>query len=278
MSIEDFGRNLRYLCAQHDSISKVCRDIGIQRQQFNKYLTGASRPAQRNLIRICNYFKINESRLLCTHEEFVRNYSQQTDFNIEQQFQSCFPSHSGDLKRYLGYYHCYFYSLAYPGKIILSLVLIYEYKDQVFTKTIEHLHDKPQINPENKFINKYKGIVGYSCNRLFMIDRETMWGKSFSMTILYPTYQSHISYLHGLSIGCPTLGRIPSASRIALSYLGKQTDKREALNMCGLYNKNDPSIPKTVLRLIENKINDNDFTLQAFNSVFDIYSKSLIDH
>lgn len=92
-----------------------------------------------------------------------------------------------------------------------------------------------------------------------------LWGNAFNMTILYPTYQSHIKYLHGLSIGCPTLGRIPSCARIVFAYIGKRIDKRQALERCGLYHQDDINIPKTVLKLIDNNKRPDDFTFQAFN-------------
>ena len=44
--------NLRQLCRQRRSTSEVCRAIGINRQQFNKYLSGAAVPSSFNLARI----------------------------------------------------------------------------------------------------------------------------------------------------------------------------------------------------------------------------------
>ena len=260
-----FTRNLRYLCGRHASISEVCRNLGMNRQQFNKYLSGAARPSHQNLNRICEFFRITEAQLHLPHTEFVARHGQQSDFFFEQQFEKIFPTSGSDIKRYLGYYHSYFYSLGYPGKIICSLVSMHEYKKRVFTKDIERLYDKNETAPEDKFINKYTGIVSYSCNRIFIIERDMLWGDAFNMTILYPTYQSHIKYLHGLSIGCPTLGRIPSCARIAYAYLGKEIDKRQALNHCGLYHQDDTHIPKAVLKLIDNDKNPDDFTFQAFN-------------
>lgn len=260
-----FTRNLRYLCGKYASISAVCRDLGMNRQQFNKYLSGAARPSRRNLYRICKFFRISEAQLYLPHQEFIARHKQHSDFFFEQQIDNIFPNSGSDIKRYLGYYHGYFYSLGYPGKIICSLVLIYESNNRVFTKSIEHLYDKKDIAPEDRFINKYTGVVSYSCNRIFIIERDALWGNAFSMTILYPTYQSHIKYLHGLSIGCPTLGRIPSCVRIVFAYLGKSINRRQALSRCGLYSQAEIDIPKSVLKLIDNNKCPEDFTFKAFN-------------
>ena len=42
--IDAFTVNLRAACATRRSISEVCREIGINRQQFNRYISGEARP------------------------------------------------------------------------------------------------------------------------------------------------------------------------------------------------------------------------------------------
>mgnify|MGYP001972390984 CR=1 FL=1 len=43
------------------SIAAVCRRVGINRQQFNKYLAGAVRPSRHNMRRICDFFGVTEA-------------------------------------------------------------------------------------------------------------------------------------------------------------------------------------------------------------------------
>ena len=52
-----FGQNLRILCQKHSSISSICRDLGINRTQFNRYLSGESFPRPDVLHKICIFFK-----------------------------------------------------------------------------------------------------------------------------------------------------------------------------------------------------------------------------
>ena len=54
--IGDVGRNLRLLIGYSPSITQVCREIQISRQQFSKYLSGRSAPRLRSIQRICDYF------------------------------------------------------------------------------------------------------------------------------------------------------------------------------------------------------------------------------
>ena len=58
-----FGQNLRILCQKHSSISSICRDLGINRTQFNRYLSGESFPLPDVLHKICTFFK-TDARIL----------------------------------------------------------------------------------------------------------------------------------------------------------------------------------------------------------------------
>ncbi len=54
-----FGSNLRQLARQHPSVSALCRKLGINRTQFNRYLAGESFPRPDVLDRICRFFDID---------------------------------------------------------------------------------------------------------------------------------------------------------------------------------------------------------------------------
>lgn len=51
-----FGRNLRLMASKSPSISQLCRDIGVNRTQFNRYLAGDAFPRPDVLDRICQHF------------------------------------------------------------------------------------------------------------------------------------------------------------------------------------------------------------------------------
>jgi transcriptional regulator with XRE-family HTH domain len=58
-----FAENLRRKCGEFETIAEVCRGIGINRQQFNKYLAGSAFPNALTLRRICTFLKISEQVL-----------------------------------------------------------------------------------------------------------------------------------------------------------------------------------------------------------------------
>lgn len=59
-----FGANLRQLTQEAPSISALCRDLGINRTQFNRYLSGESFPRPDILYKICGYFNVDARILL----------------------------------------------------------------------------------------------------------------------------------------------------------------------------------------------------------------------
>ena len=58
------GDNLRRLCRDTPSISELCRTIGVNRTQFNRYLTGTAFPRPDVLSRICSHFGVDANILL----------------------------------------------------------------------------------------------------------------------------------------------------------------------------------------------------------------------
>ena len=60
---ENLAANLRRLIQRHASVSAVCRELGINRTQFERYLQGQSVPNKATARLICDYFKIDENDL-----------------------------------------------------------------------------------------------------------------------------------------------------------------------------------------------------------------------
>lgn len=69
-----FGRNLRRLSDEHPSVAALCRDLGINRTQFNRYLSGESFPRPDVLHRICRFFD-TDARILLEPAESLKRTS-----------------------------------------------------------------------------------------------------------------------------------------------------------------------------------------------------------
>ena len=59
-----FGANLLVLSKDYESITALALELGINRTQFNRYLSGESFPRPDVLSRICDFFKVDARILL----------------------------------------------------------------------------------------------------------------------------------------------------------------------------------------------------------------------
>ncbi|MEM6339869.1 MAG: helix-turn-helix transcriptional regulator [Pseudomonadota bacterium] len=59
-----FGANLRLLSSKYQSVSDLSRRLGINRTQYNRYLSGESFPRPDVLARICEFFDVDARVLL----------------------------------------------------------------------------------------------------------------------------------------------------------------------------------------------------------------------
>lgn len=256
---EEFRQNLSLLCGYYPSIAETCRKLGINRQQFNKYLSGQSYPSRHNMRRICDFFGVSESELLMEPQQFediVALKRKPVDMgalskplrHLDRLYQR-----SQGMDKYLGYYFRYFYSFGNPGKVIRSLAFIYKEDGAFYWKNIELLRD-PQTR-KSWGLNKYEGAIFYLADRIYILEYETLERNSITKAAFYPSHRSRLETLVGIQTGGPTRrGRKPGASRVALEYLGRQIDLRQALLRTGLFDPNEGTIRREMLDLIGNEI------------------------
>ena len=64
-----FGANLKHLSGSYPTVSALCRELGINRTQFNRYLSGESFPRPEVLDRICRFFQVDARILLVPLDE-----------------------------------------------------------------------------------------------------------------------------------------------------------------------------------------------------------------
>ena len=260
MEKSDFCANLRLLCSYRPSIAEVCRRIGINRQQFNKYLAGTVFPSRRNLRRICDFFGVEEAETLLPHSRFseiisLRPRTETQEPTPETRALTRLLEHSRQVPdRYLGYYFRYYYSFAFPGYITKSLVRVYRVKGQTYWKTIEIVGQRDRHGPPRQ-IFKYAGLVTLITNRLYVFEEEQVLQNSVTQTILYPSYTSRVGQLVGIQTATSSLrGRQPAASTVLLEFLGTSLDLRRALRSCGQFPEDAAEIDPAIRVRIANEI------------------------
>ena len=155
-----FGENLKTLCADFASVASLCRDLGINRTQFNRYLSGESFPRPDILHRICVFFSV-DARILLEPVENIRpstfdllnHPSVSGFFGAEPVFvpETLFPN---------GFYRFVRRSFIDDTQFVLGLVHIHRQDGYTFLRGFEPrnaLRDQGlSIRPSDR---EYRGIV-----------------------------------------------------------------------------------------------------------------------
>jgi transcriptional regulator with XRE-family HTH domain len=122
-----FAANLKRLCGTQKSHAQVARDLGINRQQFNGYVTGRNLPNEGIIDRICTYFGVKLDVLFrdwTPEEEFS---SLEILTNNQKQIISLFALHERSLSRSnisKGLYYIYFEFPGEPDNLVCSLFAV----------------------------------------------------------------------------------------------------------------------------------------------------------
>ena len=270
----EFSANLRHLCSYYKSVSEVCRRIGVNRQQFNKYITGLARPSDRNMRRICEFFGVEEFEILSPHRELRKIVEFRGiaspgggDNYLIRSLKRGIADSDTSIRKYYGYYFTYYHSFSSPGKILKAFIHLSERDEIPGYKRIERLTDRECPTGADAgagFVYKYEGVALYLRERIFLIDREALTGNEISQSILYPSYKNKVSLLPGLILGTSgKTSREPICSRILLEFLGPHADTKACLRQCGLYATGSKALDEGIVQAIENKIPARAFTLRA---------------
>ena len=254
MPKSDFSENLRLLCSLEKSVSDVCRAVSINRQQFNKYLNGNSKPSANNLHRICTYFRVETFELYLPKAEFAeRRHVDRTGQRLRGKHRTnhvlkqAFPGNRRGLSRYLGYYLSHFHSFSWKGYILRSLVCIYEQDGMVHTRTLERSRDP---GDGSLFLSKYDGYVSLMGNRIFVVEFQSLAQDAVVETILHPAARTELSTLRGVTFGLSSKQRNPYVSRTVWKFLGQTVDLRAAVGSVGLVPIRSPDMDQNVRQIL----------------------------
>jgi transcriptional regulator with XRE-family HTH domain len=252
--------NLRKLSSLYNSVAEVSRKVGINRQQFNKYLSGDSLPSLRNLRLITDFFGVDEFEILLPPAEFAtsvlpRARAKQPSMVGTASFLPA-PSEASQmfLARYCGYYHIYFCTPVWSNHVIRALMRVYQQDGRTVTRTIQCIREGRSGRRAGP-VQKFRGIVAQVVDRICIVEYETFVDELLSMTFLYPSHHHVLRFLTGVMTSVASGGgRQPFASRIVYEYLGRKINARATLGACGLFQLEDESIAEEIRSRITNDI------------------------
>ena len=258
--LTNFSANLRYLCEKHGSISNVCRKLGINRQQFNKYLSGSHAPSPQNMRNIANHFGVSSQLLFSLPEEFRGlvdgNFFRTLEMlGSSSKFAAFFESVNirpqADDEQLFGVYDRYQYSSIYETRILKSTFCIYKNRNFIQHYYVERF---PSFDTPNRFeyMFKYHGFLFPIADRLFSIDFEAIQKNEITTAIYAPVRRNSTKFLFGIATGiAATMFRQPFATRSALHHKGPGLIRREHLSATTVLDADDSTIPREVLQFLK---------------------------
>jgi transcriptional regulator with XRE-family HTH domain len=253
--------NLRTLCSLYPSVSEVARRLGVNRQQFTRYLAGESVPSLRNLRRITDFFGVDEFEILLPPREFSASVLPRRREAAASEAPAPAPGlapvadGSQDyLAPYCGFYHVYFCTPVWSNHVVRALTRIQQRDGRTVSRSIERLRDN-RSGRRDAPVQKFSGVVSQVVDRICILEHETAVRELSTMTVLYPSHRRALRLLTGVMSGIASGGgRQPFASRIVYDYLGRKTDIRAALQACGLFAFDDPAIPADIRERVANDV------------------------
>ena len=244
-----FAANLQQACRTRPSISQICREIGINRQQFNRYINGQTLPSAHNRLRIARIFAIEPEDFELPCEEFRRCLAPQIKHS--ERSDVLFDAYPGDMsmmERYLGFYQTYHLSMSWPGKVVCACAHLKERDGRVVVRTLERISDRAS---GISLRSRYAGLAAFQRNRIFIAERTNGEHTTLGQTILMPFEIHQRLYLRGITMGVSwRKENLPYASRMIWRYLGHDVDRRTLVSRCGLHKLEDGALPDPVTRYL----------------------------
>jgi hypothetical protein len=245
----NFSNNLKLACSTHRSASDLCRTIGINRQQFNRYLNAGTLPSAHNLLTIAAAFGLEPADFDLAPRVFRSKLGERRrQTALQWPLVDAFPGDLHALGPYLGFYQTWHTSLSWPERIVCACSHLRESGGQILVSTLERIEDA-----ENGIVqrSRYRGLVAYRHQRIFLTELTRGEAPTFGQTILMPfeTYQRR--YLRGVTMGISWRNNnLPYAARTVWHFLGKRVDKRSLVSRCGIYALNSAAVPTAVLSFL----------------------------
>jgi transcriptional regulator with XRE-family HTH domain len=255
--LPDLATNLRFAASFLPSVSQLCRDIGLNRQQVNKYLNGANRPSPYNLRRIAAYLGIEPEELALPAERFARLWRQRGALPAGEPDRLRLPEHLRDAfvrpeagaERFLGLYHCYINSYSWPGHVLRYVMRLSRAGGWIATKSVGRYAAEPETG--QRYLMKCAGVATMQANLLMILEQQLLGAPTLSTTNLQPSYRSDVGVLSGVCVDTPMGGaRRPVASRVVFRFLGRHADLRRAIAQTAILPPDSPALELRVRRLL----------------------------
>jgi transcriptional regulator with XRE-family HTH domain len=240
-----FAQNLRQLSATKRSHAHVARALGINRQQFNNYITGKNLPNETVVDKICKYFKvdaaymfreieINEQdskilKLAATHRRIINNI---INFEISNKNRALVD----------GLYYVYFSNADGDRSVVCSLMALRREGGICVFRRVTRIRRKGDPNSPTLSGFHY-GIVTSRQNQISLLGVDVLEDLSISLLNGVSVISSNILYGGFALLSSGFNSRIVPFAIVAVR---SGYTVREALKGARVYPLNSPDLDTSV--------------------------------
>jgi transcriptional regulator with XRE-family HTH domain len=220
-----FGANLRHLARQYRSISDLSRQLGINRTQFNRYLSGESFPRPDVLDRICDFFGVDARILLEPADTFSSHGNLLADpylanfvgAQVHDIPESYFPN---------GFYEFSRRSFTDEANFVTGLIYIFRKSGNTFIRGYESRKAMQQQHlPEDSQTREYRGyLTRHEDGIAAIVSRRNAMTSSFNFLAQVASFENN----HWVGYATRTVRESTSDTRIvrlAYEHLGNDVGK-----------------------------------------------------
>lgn len=248
----NMGSNLRRLTNQIGSANFVCRELDINRQQFEKYLKGRSLPSPATLKKICGYFRISEEELFAADgsEPDAENDLTPAAGSCEAVLQPLFSEPPPSIKP--GVYFLWMTVPTQPKHVVCAPLFVERSNDRVSFRRITG-----SAEPSDRLwfhrVGDHKGIIVERLNWLLLIAVNQRGNHEPSMVRLKSVPLSSVVLGGHATILTPT-GISFAAACMRPAPAG--TSFRQALRHSRQFEKDDASIDSVTRMVLDQERKD----------------------
>ena len=244
-----FADNLFSLCNAHGSIASACRGIGINRQQFNKYLSGSAVPNPKTLSRICGFFHIDPNSMFRhpvnakPNQRHPQPASEPTPSRLSTAMlagidRAIRPLRSGGLRE--GCHYLYYPWIRDPRMCVRAAVIVHHHEGQAFFSRFTKFK---MLGQRNGYYlrGRHDGVALASNSSLHLLATNSRGHGDMSLISFNLTDNARQDSLDGLAL-VTAAAPAPLALRVLLEYQGPAPQHRAVIRAAGIIPLTDRSL------------------------------------
>lgn len=219
------SHNLRLHAKKYESISALCRACDVNRQQFNKYLTGETLPSLLNLVKIANVLGVELDELV-TPPSIQVQVRKDPVTALEQHVRRA------GVDVTTGYYLDYTTSSVYRDNMLVAISRVEQDADR-YTCRVKLILRSSEFEKARYF--NYYGSVFASKDAVYLNYAHEKNPEDMVYCILQHDVrysQDYVGVRTAMSNGSPA---IPFAASFYMQYIGENPDLRAAIRQCGVF-------------------------------------------